>query len=53
MHSYPLCPSTHRLSRTAHPGKLGLTLEQGVQQFLVEAAGAGMMDKEAWIKVNP
>lgn len=48
----PLCPSA-TTSRGAHPGALGLTLEQGVQQVLAEAAGAAVMDKEAWMKANP
>lgn len=54
-------PSTHPFPPTPllhSPGPhalatLVLTLEQGVQQVLVDMAGAGVMDKEAWTKANP
>lgn len=46
--SRPLRPSTSHLSRTPSPARWGLTLEQGAQQVLVDVAGAGVVDKEAW-----
>lgn len=34
-------------------GRVGLTLEQRVQQVLVDVAGTGVMDQEAWTKAKP
>lgn len=54
--THPLCPGSHHLSGTLrNPTRVSwaLTLEQRVQQVLVDVAGAGVMNQEAWTKAKP